>query len=50
MIDSGRSQLFVKPALILLPGSCLVMLIAGFLLLADGIKIQSPASHFAKNK
>jgi ABC-type dipeptide/oligopeptide/nickel transport system permease subunit len=36
MIDSGRSHIFVKPALILLPGGCLVILIASFLLLADG--------------
>jgi peptide/nickel transport system permease protein len=45
MIDAGRGQLFVKPALILLPGGCLVMLIAGFLLLADGIKIQALIGH-----
>jgi peptide/nickel transport system permease protein len=38
MIDAGRSHIFVKPALILLPGGCLVVLIAAFLLLADGIK------------
>jgi peptide/nickel transport system permease protein len=41
MIDAGRGHMFVKPALIILPGGCLVVLIAGFLLLADGIKIQS---------
>jgi peptide/nickel transport system permease protein len=41
MIDAGRGHIFVKPALIILPGGCLVLLIAAFLLLADGIKIQS---------
>jgi peptide/nickel transport system permease protein len=48
MIDSGRSHIFVKPALIILPGGCLVALIAAFLLLADGIKARSLASYFAK--
>ena len=38
MIDAGRGHIFVKPSLILLPGGCLVILIAAFLLLADGIK------------
>jgi peptide/nickel transport system permease protein len=38
MIDAGRSHIFVRPSLILLPGGCLVMLITAFLLLADGIK------------
>jgi peptide/nickel transport system permease protein len=47
MIDAGRGQLFVKPALILLPGGCLVMLIAAFLLMADGIKNASLTSAFA---
>jgi peptide/nickel transport system permease protein len=41
MIDAGRGHLFVKPALVLLPGGCLVMLIAAFLLLADGIGDRS---------
>jgi peptide/nickel transport system permease protein len=41
MIDAGRGQLFVKPALVLLPGGCLVLLIVAFLLLADGIGSQS---------
>jgi peptide/nickel transport system permease protein len=47
MIDAGRGHIFVKPALILLPGGCLVVLIAGFLLLAEGIKNQSLPSTFA---
>jgi peptide/nickel transport system permease protein len=38
MIDAGRGHIFVKPALTLLPGGCLVVLITAFLLLADGIK------------
>lgn len=50
MIDAGRGHIFVKPALILLPGGCLVVLIAGFLLLADGIKNPSLTSAFAKKK
>jgi len=50
MIDAGRGHIFVKPALILLPGGCLVVLIAAFLLLADGIKIQSLATTFAIKK
>jgi len=50
MIDAGRGHIFIKPALILLPGGCLVVLIAAFMLLADGIKIQFPNNYFAKNK
>jgi ABC-type dipeptide/oligopeptide/nickel transport system permease subunit len=41
MIDAGRGHIFVRPSLVILLGSYLVMLIAAFLLLADGIKIQS---------
>jgi peptide/nickel transport system permease protein len=48
MVDAGRGHIFVKPALIILPGGCLVVLIAAFLLLADGIKIQSMTNGFAK--
>lgn len=50
MIDVGRGHIFVKPALILLPGGCLVILIAAFLLLADGIKNSSLTSAFANKK
>ncbi|MBN2399812.1 MAG: ABC transporter permease [Candidatus Aminicenantes bacterium] len=50
MIDAGRGHIFVKPALILLPGGCLVVLIAAFLLLADGIGSRSRAFHIAKKK
>ncbi|MEI6614267.1 MAG: ABC transporter permease [Chrysiogenales bacterium] len=50
MIDAGRGHIFVRPALILLPGGCLVLLITAFLFLADGIKNPSSTSAFAKNK
>jgi peptide/nickel transport system permease protein len=49
MIDSGRGHIFVKPELILLPGGCLVILIAAFLLLADG-GARSGSSGFATTK
>jgi len=49
MIDAGRGHIFVRPALILLPGGCLVTLIAGFLFLAEGIKNPSAAA-FANKK
>jgi peptide/nickel transport system permease protein len=49
MIDSGRGQIHVQPALVLLPGGCLVLLIAAFLLLADGIRDRSLAGRFEKN-
>ena len=48
MIDAGRGHIFVNPALILLPGGCLVALVAAFLLLADGIGDRFPAVFFAK--
>ena len=50
MIDAGRGHIFVRPSLILLPGGCLVMLIAAFLLLADGLRTGFLRNHFAKNK
>ena len=37
MIDAGRGHLFDRPLLVLLPGACLVLLVAGFLLLAEGL-------------
>jgi peptide/nickel transport system permease protein len=49
MIDAGRGHLFVKPALILLPGGCLVALITAFLLMADGIGDRSLNGRFVKN-
>jgi len=47
MIDAGRGHIFVRPALVFLPGGCLVVLITAFLLLADGIKNPSLQSGFA---
>ncbi|HSQ35086.1 MAG TPA: ABC transporter permease [Candidatus Binatia bacterium] len=49
MIDAGRSQIFIMPALAVLPGACLVALIAAFLLLADGIRSRFQTGPFAKN-
>lgn len=37
MIDAGRGHLFDRPLLVLLPGACLVLLVAGFLQLAEGL-------------
>jgi peptide/nickel transport system permease protein len=48
MIDAGRGHLFDRPALILVPGACLTLLVAGFLLLAEGLKMEPPGSVFAK--
>jgi len=50
MIDAGRGHIFVRPSLILLPGGCLVILIAAFLFLADGIGARSFSDLIAKNK
>ena len=50
MIDAGRGHIFVRPALVLLPGGCLVVLIAGLLLLAEGIKNPSLTTTFANKK
>ena len=47
MIDAGRGHIFIRPSLVLLPGGFLVLLIAAFLLLADGIKNKSLPSAFA---
>ncbi|MCX6554913.1 MAG: ABC transporter permease [Candidatus Aminicenantes bacterium] len=48
MIDAGRPHLFVKPILIILPGGCLIALIAAFLLLADGMQSRSVYNRIAK--
>jgi len=48
LIDAGRGHLFDNPALVLFPGICLSLLVAGFLLLAEGLKVQPPAAAFAK--
>lgn len=45
MIDTGRGHIFVRPSLVLLPGGCLVLLVAAFLLLAEGMK-KNPRSTF----
>ena len=37
MIDAGRGHLFDRPLLVLLPGACLALLVAGFLQLAEGL-------------
>jgi peptide/nickel transport system permease protein len=44
LIDSGRGHLFDRPLLVLLPGACLVLLVAGFLLLAEGLLQALPGS------
>lgn len=49
MIDAGRGHLFDNPALILFPGICLVLLVAGFLLLAEGLKLR-PGPLLLKKK
>jgi peptide/nickel transport system permease protein len=48
MIDSGRGHLFDHPALVLVPGACLMLLVAGFLLLADGFSIRAGTVAFEK--
>jgi len=48
MIDAGRGLVFIRPSLIFLPGSCLVLLIGAFLLLSDGIGSQPNGDCFAK--
>jgi ABC-type dipeptide/oligopeptide/nickel transport system permease subunit len=51
MIDAGRGHLFDRPALVILPGVCLSLLVAGFLLLSEGFRIGPPAIAFEnKNK
>jgi len=48
MIDAGRSHLFDRPALVLVPGACLTLLVAGFLLLAEGFSAGPGAMAFEK--
>ena len=40
MIDAGRGYLFDRPGLVLIPGACLALLVAGFLLLAEGFSAR----------
>jgi peptide/nickel transport system permease protein len=49
MIDAGRGHLFDRPALVLIPGAFLVLLIAAFLLLAEGIRLR-PGTLALKKK
>lgn len=46
MINAGRAHLFDKPALVLVPGACLILLVGGFLLLAEGIKSGAAKNRF----
>jgi peptide/nickel transport system permease protein len=46
MIDAGRGHLFDRPALVLVPGVFLVLLVAAFLLLAEGVRLGSPGPAF----
>jgi peptide/nickel transport system permease protein len=48
MIDAGRGCLFDYPSLVMFPGICLTLLVAGFLLLAEGLKGRGPEAAFAK--
>jgi peptide/nickel transport system permease protein len=48
MIDAGRGHLFDRPALVLIPGVFLVLLVAAFLLLAEGIRLRPGTATFEK--
>jgi peptide/nickel transport system permease protein len=48
MIDSGRSHMFDRPSLVLLPGACLTLLVAGFIFLAEGFKLRQEGIAFEK--
>lgn len=50
MIDAGRGHLFDRPAMVILPGACLSLLVAGFLLMAEGLKMRPGAIAFEKNE
>jgi peptide/nickel transport system permease protein len=50
MIDAGRTHMFDNPAMVILPGVCLTLLVAGFLLLAEGMKMKPLSLAFEKNK
>jgi peptide/nickel transport system permease protein len=49
MIDAGRGHLFDNPAMVILPGACLSLLVAGFLLLSEGLKMRPGIVAFEKN-
>jgi ABC-type dipeptide/oligopeptide/nickel transport system permease subunit len=46
MIDAGRGHLFDRPALVLIPGACLTLLIIGVLMLAEGFHARPGALAF----
>jgi peptide/nickel transport system permease protein len=48
MIDAGRSHLFDRPSLVIVPGICLTLLVAGFLLLAEGFSARPGTMAFEK--
>jgi len=48
MIDAGRAHLLDRPGLVLVPGACLVLLVAGFLLLAEGLGSRPGTAAFEK--
>jgi peptide/nickel transport system permease protein len=48
MIDAGRGHLFDRPALVLIPGAFLVLLVTAFLLLAEGIQLRPGTVAFEK--
>jgi peptide/nickel transport system permease protein len=50
MIDAGRGHLFDRPELVIVPGACLTMLVAGFLLLAEGLRLRPRPVSFEKNR
>jgi peptide/nickel transport system permease protein len=48
MIDAGRGHLLDRPAQVLLPGICLTLLVAGFLLVAEGLVLRPAGDAFEK--
>ena len=48
MIDAGRGHIFDRPALVFIPGACLTLLVAGFLLLAEGFQTRPGAVALEK--
>jgi len=48
MIDTGRGHLFDRPSLVIVPGTCLTVLVAGFLLLAEGMHPGPRPTAFEK--
>jgi peptide/nickel transport system permease protein len=43
MIDAGRGHLLDRPALVLIPGACLTLLVVGVLMLAEGFRARPGA-------